>query len=92
MILKRYNPQDESFLRSVVFPEEDRRLFTTAPWRGEYRWYRSPNIIPLEHWRRPAIGEDARQIGLIATLLRKRQGPRWGYFSNGNNSLADGKT
>jgi hypothetical protein len=42
---------DEAFLRSMTFPEEDRRLLTTAPWRGEFRWFRSPNVIPLEKWR-----------------------------------------
>jgi hypothetical protein len=39
-------------LREWTFPEEDRALFTTAPWRGEYRWFRSPNVVCLEQWRR----------------------------------------
>ena len=39
-------------LRDWTFPEEDRAQFTTAPWRGEYRWFRSPNVICIEHWRR----------------------------------------
>jgi hypothetical protein len=42
---------DDAFLRSVTFPEEDRHLFTTAPWQGGYRWFRSPNVIPLERWK-----------------------------------------
>jgi hypothetical protein len=29
-------------LREWTFPEEDRALFTTAPWRGEYRWFPHP--------------------------------------------------
>jgi hypothetical protein len=58
MILRRYSSQDESFLRSVVFPEEDRHRCTTTPWRGEYRWFRSSNVLPIEHWRRPTIGEE----------------------------------
>ena len=57
MILKRYSLQDESFLRSVVFAEEDRHLFTTAPWRGEYRWFRSANVTPIESWQRIEVGE-----------------------------------
>jgi hypothetical protein len=32
---------DEAFLRRLIFPEEDRHLFTTAPWRGGYRWFRA---------------------------------------------------
>ena len=42
---------DESFLRKIVFPEEERRLLTTAPWDGSYRWFCSPNVIPLERYR-----------------------------------------
>jgi hypothetical protein len=43
--------EDEAFLRRVIFPEEDRRLFTATPWRGGYRWFRSPNVVPIEQWR-----------------------------------------
>jgi hypothetical protein len=57
---KRYPPEDEAFLRSVTFPEEDRNRFTTARWRGEYRWFRSANIIPMEHWRRDREGMESR--------------------------------
>ena len=56
MILKRrYNLQDEAFFRQVVFPEEDRHLFTTTPWHGEFRWFRSANVIPIEHWLRVEV-------------------------------------
>jgi hypothetical protein len=43
---------DMQSLRGWTFPEEDRALFTTAPWRGEYRWFCSPNVVCIEHWRR----------------------------------------
>jgi hypothetical protein len=43
--------KDEAFLRQVTFPEEDRHLYTTTPWRGGYRWFRSPNVVPIEQWR-----------------------------------------
>jgi hypothetical protein len=40
-------------LREWTFPEEDRALFTTTPWKpGEFRWFRSPNVVPIEQWRR----------------------------------------
>jgi hypothetical protein len=42
---------DEAFLRQLIFPEEDRHRFTATPWRGGYRWFRSPNIVCLEHYR-----------------------------------------
>ncbi len=40
--------EGEEFWRQIVPPEEDRTLFTTALWRGEFRWFRSPNVVPLE--------------------------------------------
>jgi hypothetical protein len=42
--------EDEAFLRRLIRPEEDRRR-TTVPWSGGYRWFRSPNVVPLEQWR-----------------------------------------
>jgi hypothetical protein len=39
-------------LRRWTFPEEDRPLYTTAPWQGGFRWFRSPNVVRLEQWRR----------------------------------------
>jgi hypothetical protein len=43
--------EDEAFLRRVIFAEEDRSLYTSTPWRGGYRWFRSPNVVPIEQWR-----------------------------------------
>jgi hypothetical protein len=54
-----HDEDEEAFLRTVVFPEEDRHLFTTAPWRGEFRWFRSPNVVPLEQWRKREPDSDA---------------------------------
>jgi hypothetical protein len=50
--------EDEAFLHRIIFPEEDRRLFTSTPWRGGYRWFRSPNVIPIEQARRLKPKED----------------------------------
>jgi hypothetical protein len=35
----------------MTFPEEDRRMLTT--WKGEFRWFRSPNVIPFETYKVP---------------------------------------
>jgi len=43
------------YLRDLIFPEEDRHLFTTAPWHGGYRWFRSPNVVPIEQWRQDRL-------------------------------------
>jgi hypothetical protein len=42
---------DEKWRRQMTLSYEDRPVFTTAPWRGEHRWFRSDNIIPLERHR-----------------------------------------
>ena len=40
--------QDDAFLREWTIPEEDRTKYTSQPWTGEFRWFRSPNVICLE--------------------------------------------
>jgi hypothetical protein len=56
---KHSRSEDEAFLRRFVIPEEDRPLFTSAKWAetGGYRWFRSPNVVCIEHYRR-ASGEE----------------------------------
>jgi hypothetical protein len=41
----------ENLLQQCTWPEEDRHLFTSAPWDGGYRWFRSSNVVPLEQYR-----------------------------------------
>jgi hypothetical protein len=41
------------FARQVVLPVEDRiRYMPQAKWEGGYRWFRSPNVVCLEKYRR----------------------------------------
>jgi hypothetical protein len=47
-----WRKEGEEFWCQIVPPEEDRALFTTRPWRGEFRWFRSPNIVCIEKYRR----------------------------------------
>jgi hypothetical protein len=43
---------DETLLRSIVMCEENRRCFhPDVVWSSGWRWYRSPNVIPLERSR-----------------------------------------
>jgi hypothetical protein len=53
--LAKYDEEHE-FLRQVTIPEEDRAKHTSAKWSGEYRWFRSDNVICLEkvRWLRAA--------------------------------------
>jgi hypothetical protein len=52
MVEKTHMDDDEEFLRRMIFPEEDRHRFTATPWRGGYRWFKSPNVIPIERYKR----------------------------------------
>lgn len=52
MIVRRYSAADDAFWQKITFPEEDRRHFTHKPHDGAYRWFRSTNVIPIEHWQR----------------------------------------
>jgi hypothetical protein len=48
----RYTEEDEAFFRALVFSEEERCHYTTAPWGGGYRWFESTNVVPIERYRR----------------------------------------
>ena len=52
---------DGNRLQQFTFPEEDRALFTTTPWKpGEYRWFRSSNVVPIESRALFALGRRTR--------------------------------
>jgi hypothetical protein len=42
---------DEVLRRTISFPEEDRHLFTTMPWGGGYRWFKTENVVCLDRYR-----------------------------------------
>jgi hypothetical protein len=48
--LAQYDTEHE-FLQRCTIPEEDRAKYTSVAWGGEYRWFRSPNIVCLEKVR-----------------------------------------
>jgi hypothetical protein len=58
----REEDDDPVVLRQYMRPEEDLRAYRRrAPWRGEYRFFRSANVVCIEHFRRPADGRDSRK-------------------------------
>ena len=67
-----YGKEEEAFFRSIVVPEEDRRLFTSAPWRGEFRWFRSPNVIPFEKYRRRPAADWAPKSAAVISASSAR--------------------
>jgi hypothetical protein len=57
---------DEAFMRSLIRPEEDRRrLYPTIPWEGGFRWFRSPNVVPIERYRQVLkLKQDKTETGM----------------------------
>jgi hypothetical protein len=56
VLLRRYAKATEDFHRKFTLPYEDRiKGAATKKWPGGYRWFRSPNVKPIEHYRRASI-------------------------------------
>jgi hypothetical protein len=70
--------EDEAFLRRLTFAEEDRPSFTTAKWEGGFRWFRSPNVVRLEVYRRPppAAVSPNRPGAEVVAFRRKLSWPK----------------
>ena len=65
---------DDAFMRKVTWCEEDRRrLHPSVPWNGGYRWFRSPNVIPLERYR-PFNWINARPLRSVIDCEPSRRG------------------
>jgi hypothetical protein len=53
VMLTQVRNDDDVFWRKLILPEEDRRrLSPDMTGKGGYRWFRSPNVVPIEQWRR----------------------------------------
>ena len=62
-LIKQQIKKEEAFWQKLILPEEERRhLFPTMPWIASYRWFRSPNVIDLWHYRNPA---QRRRIDVV---------------------------
>jgi hypothetical protein len=57
---------DDIFWRKLILPEEDRRRLFPNTWKGGYRWFRSENVVCIEHFRRSHTpGQKAGRFGWI---------------------------
>jgi hypothetical protein len=59
----------EAELREWALPEEMLPR-TRSPWTGGFRWFASPDVVPLEHYR------DREQTARILNALRQRKRER----------------
>jgi hypothetical protein len=69
--------EDGEAFMSITWCEEDRRqLCPGVAWNGGYRWFRSPNIIPLERFKTLRVNREnvknARVLlcGAVGTFFR----------------------
>lgn len=51
-LIRRYDKSFEEFHRQFTLPQEDRMQHTDSPHAGGYRWFKSPNVVPIEYYRR----------------------------------------
>jgi hypothetical protein len=54
-LVRVVDDEDEAFLRTLTRPEEDRHKRTGAKWNGGYRYFRAPNVLCFENFKR--VGE-----------------------------------
>jgi hypothetical protein len=48
---RRFSVETEAFYRKKILPEEDRLALTGEPSKGGFRWFRSENVVCIEHYR-----------------------------------------
>jgi hypothetical protein len=51
-LVRTYTPAEEASWQRLTLPQEECALYTSATWHGGYRWFRSENVTPIEHYRR----------------------------------------
>jgi hypothetical protein len=52
MLERRFSIEEEVWWQKKILSEEDHRSMGTE-WKGGYRWFKAPNVVPIEHYRRP---------------------------------------
>jgi hypothetical protein len=60
-MMKRHTAEEEESLRRYIFSEEDRATLTGEKWNGGYRWFRSKNIVCIEHYRAAETKQTPRR-------------------------------
>ena len=51
-LVRRYDKNTEEFHRKFTLPHEDWIKHALTKWPGGYRWFRSSNVTPIEHYQR----------------------------------------
>jgi hypothetical protein len=56
--VKDTSNEAKAFYRQMLMPEEDRLLHSPGTARPGYRWFRSENVVAIEHFRKPHTPEQ----------------------------------
>jgi hypothetical protein len=73
MIEKRFSEREDAFFRNLCIPEEDRHRYTSSPWDGSFRFFKSrqcdmPGALPSIVGGSGAAGDQAGSI-VVITLI-----------------------
>jgi hypothetical protein len=62
-LVRVHSEEAVRFWRKLTLPQEEKDPHAPK-WAGGYRWFRDPNVICFEHYRReaPQVGSLAREI------------------------------
>jgi hypothetical protein len=61
-LVRVHREEEVRFWRKLTLPQEEKDCGHLG-WRGKgYRWFRNPNVICFEHYRRAAPPEDSKRV------------------------------
>jgi hypothetical protein len=58
-LVRVHSEEEVAFWRKLTLPQEEKD-YGAPKWKGGYRWFRSANIVCLEHYRRPISDHDQK--------------------------------
>jgi hypothetical protein len=61
LVGRRFSAKDEAFYRRLILPEEDRAEYAALQPKRSYRWFRSKNIVCIEHYRAAETKQTPRR-------------------------------
>ena len=80
MIEKRFREGEATFFRSMMFPEEERRRYTSQPWDGSFRWFKAENVLCRQRPRGDlGLGTSVRTIisHIVAPIAKRSNGRKF---------------
>jgi hypothetical protein len=70
LLVRRYTKSTEEFHRKMTLPVEDKRH--RASTGTGYRYFRAPNIVPIEHYRLSGRAPAPISLGRVLPFPKRR--------------------